>query len=68
MKQVSGRELIKLAHEKGWNLARVKGSHHILTKEGEENILTIPVHSNKPLKIGLLRALMKQAGLEEKDL
>ncbi len=68
MKQVSGRELLKLLNSKGWSLARVKGSHHIMTKEGEENILTIPVHSNKPLKIGLLRALMKQASLEDNDL
>jgi predicted RNA binding protein YcfA (HicA-like mRNA interferase family) len=49
-------------------LDRIKGSHHIMTKEGEDSILTIPVHANKPLKIGLLRALMKQAGITEQDL
>lgn len=68
MKQVGGKELIKIAAAHGWVLSRIKGSHHIMTKEGSESILTIPVHSNKPLKIGLLRALMKQAGLTEEDL
>jgi predicted RNA binding protein YcfA (HicA-like mRNA interferase family) len=68
MKQVTGKALIKVASDHGWLLDRIKGSHHIMIKEGESSILTIPVHSNKPLKIGLLKALMKQAGLTEDDL
>ncbi len=68
MKQVSGKALIKVASDHGWVIDRIKRSHHIMTKEGESSILTIPVHSNKPLKIGLLKALMKQAGLTEGDL
>lgn len=68
MKQVSGKALIKIAGDHGWVLHRVKGSHHMMCKDGEPSILTIPVHSNKPLKFGLLKALMKQAGLTEEDL
>jgi len=30
--------------------------------------VVIPIHGNQPLKIGLLRALMKIAGLKESDL
>jgi predicted RNA binding protein YcfA (HicA-like mRNA interferase family) len=30
--------------------------------------LVIPIHGNRPLKTGLLRSLMKIAGLEEGDL
>jgi predicted RNA binding protein YcfA (HicA-like mRNA interferase family) len=30
--------------------------------------LVIPIHGNRPLKTGLLRSLMKIAGLEERDL
>ncbi|MEC4819200.1 MAG: type II toxin-antitoxin system HicA family toxin [Scytonema sp. PMC 1069.18] len=33
-----------------------------------EQILSIPVHKNKDLKIGTLRALMKIAELHEEDL
>jgi predicted RNA binding protein YcfA (HicA-like mRNA interferase family) len=68
MKQVSGKAFLKAAAEKGWKLDRIKGSHHIMTKDGEDAILTIPIHGNKPLKIGLLRALMRQTGLHESDL
>lgn len=68
MKQVSGKAFIRAALDHGWVLDRIKGSHHIMSKEGEDAILTIPVHGNKPLKIGLLKALMKQARLSEVDL
>jgi predicted RNA binding protein YcfA (HicA-like mRNA interferase family) len=68
MKQVSGKAFVKAAIAHCWLIDRVKGSHHIMTKEGEDSILTIPVHCNKPLKIGLLRALMKQASISETEL
>jgi predicted RNA binding protein YcfA (HicA-like mRNA interferase family) len=34
LKQVSGKELASAIQGKGWVFARVKGSHHIFTKEG----------------------------------
>lgn len=36
-------------------------------KPGSIVRLSIPVHANKPLKVGLLRHLLKQAGLGETD-
>ncbi|MDB6075057.1 MAG: YcfA family protein [Verrucomicrobiaceae bacterium] len=68
MKQVSGKALIQIASRLGCTLERVKGSHHIMSKDGEEDILVIPVHANRPLKTGTLRALMKTAGITEADL
>jgi predicted RNA binding protein YcfA (HicA-like mRNA interferase family) len=35
---------------------------------GRRERIVIPVHGKEPLKIGLLKSLMKIAGLEEKDL
>ena len=67
MKQVSGKALAKLIERKGWNLVRVKGSHHIFVMSGRRERIVIPIHGNRPLKIGLLRALMKIAELEESD-
>ena len=68
MKQVSGKELARIVQRKGWSLARVKGSHHIFVMSGRRERIVIPIHGNRPLKIGLLRALMKIAELEESDL
>lgn len=48
-------------------LGPVKGSHHIFVMSGRRERIVIPIHGNRPLKIGLLRALMKIAELEESD-
>jgi len=68
VKQVSGKDLARLVQRRGWNLARVHGSHHILVMPGRRERIVIPVHGNRPLKIGLLRALMKIADLTDEDL
>jgi predicted RNA binding protein YcfA (HicA-like mRNA interferase family) len=49
-------------------LARIKGSHHIFFKEGVRERIVVPIHGNKPLKIGLLKAQMKVASIQESDL
>lgn len=68
MKQVSGRELAKAIQKRGWSLARIKGSHHVFTKTGHRERIVIPIHRNQPLKLGLLRALMKIADIAEEDI
>lgn len=68
MRNVSGRDFARLAERNGWRLLRVNGSHHIYARPGETVRLSIPIHGHKPLKLGLLRHLAKQAGLSDEDL
>ncbi len=68
MKSISGKQLCKIIERKGWKLDRVTGSHHIYESSDSTQILSIPVHRNQSLKIGMLRALMKIAQLSEDDL
>lgn len=63
MKNISGKKLCKLLEENCWTLVRISGSHHVYTKEGNDARIVVPVHANKPIKIGLLRAILKTAGL-----
>jgi len=65
LKAVSGKKFCKLIEAKGWVLKRINGSHHIYTKDGTNARISVPVHGNKPLKIGLQRHLMKVAGIME---
>jgi predicted RNA binding protein YcfA (HicA-like mRNA interferase family) len=67
LKQTSGKDFCRLLTDKGWVLARIRGSHHIFFKEGVRERIVVPVHGNKPLKIGLLKAQMKIAGIQEFD-
>ncbi len=67
MKQMSGKDLAAVVERRGWTLLRVTGSHHIYGKQGSVVRLSIPIQANKPLKVGLLRHLLKQAGLDQAD-
>jgi predicted RNA binding protein YcfA (HicA-like mRNA interferase family) len=68
VKAVSGGDFAKALERKGWKLGRTRGSHHIYVKEGDSVRISVPIHGNRPLKVGLLKHLMKAAGLEEDDL
>ncbi len=68
MKSVSGKEFARLLERHGWTLLRVQGSHHIYGKAGSDVRLSVPIHGNQALKTGLLRHLMKMAGIAEGDL
>ena len=68
MKSISGKALCKLLEKKGWELKVIRGSHHVYMKPGRKERISIPVHGNKDLKIGLLKAIMKMADIKESEL
>jgi predicted RNA binding protein YcfA (HicA-like mRNA interferase family) len=68
MKVVSGKEFARALERNGWSLLRVVGSHHVYGKSGNPATISVPIHGNRPLKIGLLRYLLNVAGLTEDDL
>jgi len=68
MKSVSGKELARALERHGWSLLRVQGSHHIYGRQGSIVRLSVPIHGNKALKVGLLKHLLNMAGLSEDDL
>ena len=68
MKALSGRHFARLVKRRGWRLLRVSGSHHIDGKAGSVARLSIPIHGNRPLKLGLLRHLAKIAEIPDDEL
>jgi len=68
MKSLSGKELARVVEQHGWRLLRVRGSHHVYGRAGSPVRLSIPIHGNKPLKTGLLRHLLQQAGVDAAEL
>ncbi len=61
LKLCSGAAAVKKFFKAGWSVNRQKGSHVMMTKEGYEYTLSIPQHPE--LGPGLLRTLIKQAGI-----
>ncbi len=55
--------MCRLLERHGWQLKRIKGSHYIYSKPGQLNIITVPVHTNTTLKLGLELRIRKLAGI-----
>jgi len=68
MKTISGKHLCKILEQHNWELKRINGSHHIYGKVGSVVRLSVPVHNNKDLKMGLLKSLLKNAGISENEI
>ena len=61
--KITGQEAISAFEKAGFEVDRIRGSHHILKKSGHRYALSIPVHSGKTVGTGLLSAQIKNAGL-----
>ena len=68
MKSVSGKYSAQILEKRGWVLVRVNGSHHVYMKTGNPARISLPIHKNEDLKIGLLKHFMKVAGISESEL
>ena len=60
--------MCRVLEREGWELVRVRSSHHIYEKPGHSDVIVVPVHANRDLKSGTQRVIMKDAELEERDL
>ena len=58
---VSGRKVVRAFEKIGWQVARQRGSHIILVKEGEMATLSVPDH--REVAKGTLRSLIRAAGI-----
>lgn len=69
MKQLNARQLIRELNIRGWSVSRNgPGSHIQFKKPGVDCLITVPFHGARPLPIGLLKRIMKDAGIAESDL
>ncbi len=59
--------VVKAFKRAGWENKGQRGSHVKLTKDGNRNTLSIPVHKGKSIKQGLLRNQIAKAGLTVKE-
>jgi predicted RNA binding protein YcfA (HicA-like mRNA interferase family) len=57
----NGKEFCKLLEQNGWSLRRIEGSHHIYGKSGSIVHISVLVHGNKVMKLGLYKHLRKLA-------
>ncbi len=66
MASIQALRMIRALVRLGWTVARASGSHHVLVKPDFARIV-VPVHRGKPLKEGLARGILKDAGVSEEE-
>ena len=65
--RASGDRHVSAFKAAGWQVNHIEGSHYILIKNDSEIHLSIPVHKNKTLGVGLLKKLINKAGLTNEE-
>lgn len=59
---INSTRLIKILEQESFKVVRQKGSHVILINQ-EKTRIVVPVHPGKDIKPALLRAILKEAGI-----
>jgi predicted RNA binding protein YcfA (HicA-like mRNA interferase family) len=55
--RVTGKQMVEFLLQQGFEILRVRGSHHVLKRV--DRWTTVPVHGNQNLKIGTLRKILR---------
>lgn len=66
---VSAKKMFKILQGLGFELIRVKGSHHFFLNHYSGKTTTVPFHAREDLSVGLIREILKdiELSVEEYD-
>lgn len=61
---LSGKAIVRALRNAGFELRKVRGSHHVLIRAGAPaRMVSVPVHGGRTVPIETLKAIIEQAGL-----
>lgn len=60
--------MVKALRRAGFEQTHVRGSHHYLRRPDGGGLVVVPVHGNRDLPTGTLRAILRQADLTAEEL
>ena len=59
---MNGKEVIRKLEAAGWVLMRIRGSHHVVKKDGKS--IPVPVHGTSDLRKGTLSRISRETGVK----
>ena len=65
--RVKGKDLIAALERAGFEVTRIRGSHHFL-RHSDGRVTTVPVHSGETIGPGLLSKILRDTKLSRTDL
>jgi len=64
--RVTGKELIAILSKFGFEVSRIKGSHHVL-KHQDGRTTVVPLHSGEVIGPGLLVKILRDCDVSKED-
>lgn len=61
---MNAKDLLKLLTKNGFEVVRIKGSHHLMHHKEKNITVIVPLHGANDLAIGTLNSILKKAGLK----
>jgi predicted RNA binding protein YcfA (HicA-like mRNA interferase family) len=65
--RITGRQIIAVLHQRGFETIRVRGSHHFL-QHSDGRCTVVPVHRGETIGPGLLTKILHDCELTRDDL
>jgi predicted RNA binding protein YcfA (HicA-like mRNA interferase family) len=60
--RITGSQLVRALRREGFEVVRVKGSHHFL-RHGDGRATVVPVHAGDTIGPGLLASILSDVGI-----
>ena len=60
--QIPGARVVRALRRVGWEVRRIRGSHHIMTHPQRPGVISVPVH-RRPVSKGMMSDILDLAGL-----
>jgi predicted RNA binding protein YcfA (HicA-like mRNA interferase family) len=67
MRVLSGKDVCQILERHGFGQVRQRGSHIIMQKRLANSTITVPVPNHKELRIGTLRSIIRQSGIDKSE-
>lgn len=67
LSRVNGKELVKALSRIGFEVVRIKGSHHFL-KHNDGRCTVVPIHGSEIIGPGLLLKILRDCEISKEDL
>jgi predicted RNA binding protein YcfA (HicA-like mRNA interferase family) len=64
--RITGREVVAALRKAGFEVARIKGSHHFL-RHADGRATVVPVHAGETIGPGLLAAILRDCEIDRND-
>lgn len=60
---MKARQVIGILGRAGWYTDHTTGSHYIMRHPDKPGAVPVPYHGNRDIKVGVLRSIIRQAGM-----